>query len=49
MATRMDKPEAKALVTKKLAEYRRLSYADLVTKIGDIDCLEVAAPAGQLK
>lgn len=37
----MDKQEAKRLLTTKLADYRRLGYADLVAKIGEIDCLEV--------
>ena len=42
----MDKQEAKRLLTTKLAEYRRLSYSDLVGKIGDIDCLELTGPTG---
>lgn len=42
----MDKQEANALLSDKLAEYRRLSYADLVDKIGDNDCLEVTGPTG---
>ena len=42
----MDKQEAKKLLTKKLAEFRRHSYADLVAKIDDIDCFEISGPTG---
>ena len=42
----MDNQEAKAMLTTKLAEYRKLSYANLVAKIGDNDCLEVSSPTG---
>jgi hypothetical protein len=42
----MDKDEAKELLTKKLAEYRCLSHADLIAKIGDNDCLDVTGPTG---
>jgi hypothetical protein len=42
----MNKQEAKQLLTTKLAEYRRLAYADLVAKLGDIDCVEVTGQSG---
>ena len=42
----MDNQEAKTLLTTKLGEYRRLAYDELVTKIGDVDCLEVTRPSG---
>ncbi len=42
----MDKQEAKTLLSDKLAEYRSLSYAELVAKLGDIDCLDVVGPSG---
>jgi hypothetical protein len=42
----MDNREAKELLTKKLAEYRSFSYASLVAKLGDIDCLEVTGQSG---
>jgi len=46
VGTRMDNQEAKTLLTKKLAEYRHLSHADLVAKIDDIDCFEISGPTG---
>ena len=46
MGTKMDNQEARELLAKKLADYRRLRYADLVAKIGDIDSLEVTGPSG---
>ena len=42
----MDREEARKLVTAKLAEYLTRSYAELVAKIGDIDCSEVTGPSG---
>ena len=42
----MDNQEAKEMLAKKLADYRRLSYADLAAKIGEIDCLEITGPSG---
>lgn len=42
----MDKQEAKTMQMTKLAEYRCLSYADLVAKIGDNDCVKVSGPTG---
>jgi hypothetical protein len=42
----MNKQEALELLADKLAEYRRLSYADLVAKLGDVDCFEVTGQAG---
>lgn len=42
----MDKQEAEELLRTKLAEYRSLSYADIVDKLGDIDCMEITGPSG---
>ena len=39
----MDKEEAQELLTNKLAEYRNLTYDELVAKIGNDD-LEIQAP-----
>ena len=41
----MDQQEARCLLTEKLAEYRRLSYAELVAKIKDDEYLEVKGPS----
>lgn len=42
----MDKVEATKLLTNKLAEYRELSYDQLVAKIGNDDYLEVIGASG---
>lgn len=42
----MDKEEATKLLTNKLAEYRELSYDQLVAKIGNDDYLEVIGASG---
>ena len=46
--TAMDKQEARELLTKELAEYRSLSYASLVARIGDQDHVEVIGSSATL-
>ena len=41
----MDREEARRLLTEKLAEYRKLSYAELVANIGNDEYLEVNGPS----
>jgi hypothetical protein len=43
----MDKKEAQALLTEELGAYRRRSYADLATSIGEVRSGEIASPAGR--
>ena len=38
----MDRVEAQFLLTEKLAEYRRLSYAELVAKIDNDEYVQIA-------
>jgi hypothetical protein len=42
----MDKKEALAVLERKLAEYRKLSYDDLAARIGDDEQCEVTGPSG---
>jgi hypothetical protein len=42
----MDREEARSLLTENLAEYRTLSYAELVANIGDDRYLEVNGASG---
>ena len=42
----MDKQEALAVLERQLAEYRRLSYAELAARIGDDEQCEVIGPSG---
>ena len=42
----MDREEALGLLNTKLDEYRKMSYADLVAKIGDEEVLEVTGASG---
>ena len=42
----MDREEALGLLNAKLDDYRKMSYADLVAKIGEEEVLEVTGPSG---
>ena len=42
----MDKKEALVVLERELAEYRKLSYADLAARIGDDEQCEVTGPSG---
>ena len=42
----MDKQEALAVLKRQLAEYRRLSYAELAARIGHDEQCEVIGPSG---
>ncbi len=42
----MDKQEAQQLLAARLADYRKLSYDQLVSKIGNDDYLEVIGESG---
>ena len=40
----MDREEARNLLAKKLCEYRQLSYAELVSKMGNDEYFEIQGP-----
>ena len=42
----MNRDEALALLNAKLDDYRTMSYADLIAKIGDEEFPEVVGPSG---
>ena len=42
----MDRQEALGLLNAKLDDYRKMSYADLVAKIGDEEVLQVTGASG---
>jgi hypothetical protein len=42
----MDKQEALAVLEQQLAEYRKLSYAELAARIGDDEQCEITGPSG---
>jgi len=42
----MHKKEALAVLERQLAEYRKLSYAELAARIGDDEQCEVTGPSG---
>ncbi len=42
----MDREEALGLLNAKLDDYRKMSYANLVAKIGDEEVLEVTGASG---
>ncbi len=42
----MDREEALGLLNAKLEDYRKMSYADLVTRIGDEEVVEVTGASG---
>ena len=42
----MDRDEALALLNAKLDDYRRLSYAEAVERVGGEEILEVTGPSG---
>ena len=46
MVRNMDKQEALAALERQLAEYRKLSYAELAARIGDDEQCEVTGPSG---
>ncbi len=41
----MDREEVRRLLTEKLAEYRKLTYAELVANIGNDEYLGVSGPS----
>ena len=42
----MDRNEARTVLATHLASFRRRSYADLVTLIGDVQVAEISGPSG---
>ena len=42
----MDRDEALGLLNAKLDDYRRMTYAELVSKIGSNQVIEVVGPSG---
>ena len=46
MVRNMDKQEALAALERQLAEYRKLSYAELAARVGDDEQCEVTGPSG---
>ncbi len=42
----MNKQEARTVLAEKLADYRKLSYGELVARIDDDDCLTAVGPSG---
>ena len=41
----MNREEARRLVTEKLADYRKLTYVELVARIGNDEYLQVSSPS----
>lgn len=42
----MDESEARGILTERLGEYRRRSYEQLVSSIGESELVEVVGPSG---
>ena len=42
----MDKTEARAVLARQLASYRKRAYGDLITRVGTNSTIEVRGPSG---